>query len=101
EFLLESSLVGRLIGKGGSNLQAIETAHGVRLSLRNSPDEGYTTVSISGDDRAAVEKVRELTEVVKETMAVEPPMIGWARGRDGSSLRGIKSTAGLQDCLVD
>jgi far upstream element-binding protein len=84
--MVESSLVGLVIGRQGENLRRIETDSGTRIQFITGPTESgpQRQCRISGPPRARMDAKREIYRIIDENGGNVPKDLG-APGRAGSS----------------
>lgn len=101
-FSVDSTFVGRIIGKKGENIQKLRQEFGVEIEVQESHQSWTESViTISGETPEAVTKAREQMEYITESIEIEPEQVGWIVGKGHANLWDIQEKAGLQYARFD
>lgn len=102
QFEADATHVARLIGRGGSNVNALQQIFGVKFQILDGPSFSEAkVVKILGPDEDSVQKALDSTQLVEEWLPVPPEMNGWVIGRNFSTAADFRNRAGLQACRLD
>ncbi|CAE8713888.1 unnamed protein product [Polarella glacialis] len=99
EFGMDDSLVGRLIGKGGQNLQRVQEQFEVNVEvmserrLSNNPNQ--VSIRISGASAEAVAEARRNTEFIHMQLPLLDEQVGWILGKDFQTIQEVARKAEL------
>ncbi|OCK85767.1 hypothetical protein K432DRAFT_400025 [Lepidopterella palustris CBS 459.81] len=95
--LIDSSLVGLVIGRQGENLRRIEQDTGTRIQFVTGPEAGgpQRQCKITGNLRARVDAKREINRIIEENGGNPAREAASGRGRGG----GAAAKAGHQPAL--
>mmetsp|Transcript_20727 Transcript_20727/g.39469 ORF Transcript_20727/g.39469 Transcript_20727/m.39469 type:complete len:452 (-) Transcript_20727:11-1366(-) len=93
-FTVDSTIVGKIIGKKGESINAIREKHSVEVHFEDD-HEGGTTVTITGPTDEAVQSAREEIEYVSVEMPIDASQVGWILGKGYSNIQEISKMAGL------
>lgn len=83
-FTVEKQLVGRVIGKGGENINKVRSRHGVEVDVRDGDQgrqEGFVTVVVTGGIAENVQKARDELEYVTDRIELQSEHVGWILGK--------------------
>ncbi|QDS74117.1 hypothetical protein FKW77_009810 [Venturia effusa] len=88
--MVESSLVGLVIGRQGENLRRIETESGTRIQFITGPAESgpQRQCRISGPPRARMDAKKEVYRIIDENGGSAPKDFGPPAGAHGGSSNG-------------
>mmetsp|Transcript_24071 Transcript_24071/g.46847 ORF Transcript_24071/g.46847 Transcript_24071/m.46847 type:complete len:443 (+) Transcript_24071:115-1443(+) len=95
---VESSFVGRIIGKKGENIKRLQEEHSVNISIKDPDDyskDSMTTIVIYGTSIEQVRKAREEIEYVVVRIPIEQEQVGWIVGKQYKRLADIAKKAEL------
>mmetsp|Transcript_55028 Transcript_55028/g.103113 ORF Transcript_55028/g.103113 Transcript_55028/m.103113 type:complete len:449 (+) Transcript_55028:21-1367(+) len=101
EFYLPERAVGRFIGKGGANIQAVQKEHKVKIVIDDAEAPGMKRVVMVGQNKEAVRAVRNDAELVERCLPVGAARKNWALGRNGTVCEMIQSASGLNSVRFD
>mmetsp|Transcript_91144 Transcript_91144/g.262880 ORF Transcript_91144/g.262880 Transcript_91144/m.262880 type:complete len:457 (+) Transcript_91144:84-1454(+) len=101
-FSVDTTFVGRIIGKKGENIQKLRQDYEVEIEVEASPTSWVESViTITGESAEAVKKAREQMEYITESIEIEPDQVGWIVGKGYQNLTEIQTNAGLQYARFD
>mmetsp|Transcript_63685 Transcript_63685/g.179252 ORF Transcript_63685/g.179252 Transcript_63685/m.179252 type:complete len:476 (+) Transcript_63685:122-1549(+) len=103
-FFVDSSHVGKIIGKGGEHIKHLREAYEVNINIQDpvgNSRRSNTTITITGKTAEAVRKAREDIEYVTEHVPIEPEQVGWIVGKGYQNLIDIQKKADLQHARFD
>ncbi|CAK9045426.1 unnamed protein product [Durusdinium trenchii] len=80
EFMMDSLHVGRLIGKGGSNIRALQNELDVKICIFDK-DEKKKSIVVLGPDKDKVFEVRKNSQILRQRRKLDPEMKKWVTSR--------------------
>jgi len=116
KILVPNLAVGKLIGKGGANINELESKHGASIEVSPSrdffPGTNHRTVTVSADVDQITEFAKYLIEEVQEegsergsrsqdfSLVITNSAVGFVMGKGGSTIKVIQddSGAGINIC---
>lgn len=91
--LIDSSLVGLVIGRQGESLRRIEQESGTRIQFINGPESGpQRQCRITGSPGARIAAKREINRIIEENGG-NPAREAGRNARSGSASRGVQQHA--------
>lgn len=102
EFETDYRQASIIIGANGARVKALQRQHDVFIDITDTL-KGRKNVQILGRSESDVAAVVDITEVIEESIDVEPEMAAWAWGTVGKKsemLKEIEDDAGLQSCRL-
>lgn len=102
-FTIDSSFVGRIIGKKGENIKRIKDEYEVNVVITDpqDPKKNITTIAVSGASLDAVKKAREEMEFIIVKIPIDPEQVGWIVGKGYQNLTEISKNAELSYARFD
>lgn len=94
-FMVDQSLVGRMIGKKGENLKKVREKYDVEIKITDNASGLDSKVVVVGETAESVHKARDELELVTERLELKQDQVGWVLGKGYQNISDIAKKTDL------
>mmetsp|Transcript_20134 Transcript_20134/g.35736 ORF Transcript_20134/g.35736 Transcript_20134/m.35736 type:complete len:538 (-) Transcript_20134:78-1691(-) len=106
-FSVDQSLVGKIIGKKGENINDIRERHGVEVYIEDTTSSSsrgarpMSTITVTGETAESVKAARDELEFITVKIPVEADQVGWILGKGYQTITDIAKKTELHHARYD